>query len=89
MASRREFKKELNQVLSEVIEECYVKQLSADDKSYAEADKIIDEAIQTFDSIMAKVYDKDVENTKVHFRSLKNELDEKSQALYKKIEGLK
>ena len=89
MASRREFKKELNQVLSEVIEECYVKQLSADDKAHAEAEKIIDEAIQTFDSIMAKIYDKDVENSKVHFRNLKNELEERSKDLHKRIEGLK
>ena len=89
MASRRAFKKELNQVLSEVIEECYVKQLTADDKSHAEAEKIIDEAIQTFDAIVAKIYDKDIENSKVHFRSLKSELEKKTEALYKKIEGLK
>ena len=89
MASRREFKKELNQVLSEVIEECYVKQLSSDDKTYAEAEKIIDEAIQTFDSIMARVYDKDVESSKVHFRNLKKELEERSGELYSKIEDLK
>ena len=89
MASRREFKKELNQVLSEVIEECYVKQLSADDKTFVKAEKIIDEAIQTFDGIMAKVYDKDVESSKVHFRTLKKELEDRSKELYDKIEGLK
>ena len=89
MASRREFKKELNQVLSEVIEECYVKQLSADDKTYAEAEKIIEEAIKTFDGIMAKVYDKEVTNSKLHFRNLNKELEERSTELLKRIEGLK
>ena len=33
MASIRKFKKEINDVLSEMIEECYVCQLNGDDKT--------------------------------------------------------
>ena len=58
MASIRKLKKEMNNVLSEIIEDCYVCQLNADDKVAAKAEKIIDEAIVTFDELIAEVTSK-------------------------------
>ena len=49
MGSIKNFKKEINIVLSDIIEECYVCQLNSDDKISAKAEKIIDEAIGVFD----------------------------------------
>lgn len=88
MASIRKFKKEINDVLSEIIEECYVCQLEGDDKVSEKAEKIIDEAITTFDDLIAKLHQKDVSDLKSHFKNIKAELMDKSTALSSKIEKL-
>jgi len=88
MASIRKFKKELNDVLSEIIEDCYVCQLEADDKVSQKAEKIIDEAITTFDDLIAKLHQKDVSDLKSHLKGIKADLMDKSNALTSKIEKL-
>jgi len=88
MASRREFKKNLNDDLSEIIEQCYVIQLSSDDKKAAKADKIIDEAIASFDTLIEKLYQKNVESAKGHYKELKQDLAKSTDKLMKQIEKL-
>ena len=89
MASRREFKKDLNQTLSEVIEKCYTIQQSSDDKTSKKAEKIIDKAIETFDGLIARVYQKDVEDQKSHFRTMQEELKKSVDSMYKELSDLK
>ena len=63
MASVRNLKKDINYVLSDIIEECYVWQILQDDAKKADkAEKISDESIETFDALIEKVNAKDVEN---------------------------
>ena len=88
MSSIRILKKEMNVALSEVIEDCYLVQLDGDDAVAAKADKIIDEAINTFDQLIEKVHKKDVEDKKDHFRSIKKELIEAIEKLDKKVAKL-
>jgi len=88
MASIRLFKKEVNDLLSEVIERCYECQLTADDKIHAKAESIIDEAIETFDSLIHKLSKNDVENYKQHIKSLKVELNEKYEKLLADVQKL-
>lgn len=88
MASIRKLKKDMNTVLSDIIEDCYVCQLNGDDKVSAKAEKIIDEAIQTFDELIAKLHQKDVDNLKVHLREVRAALSKKSDELTVKIEKL-
>ena len=88
MASIRKLKKEINNVLSEIIEDCYVCQLNSDDKISAKAEKIIDEAISTFDELIVKLHLKDVEDQKAHLRSLRADLSKKSSNLSDKIKKL-
>jgi flagellar biosynthesis/type III secretory pathway protein FliH len=89
MASRREFKKDLNQILSEVIEECYFIQKSSDEKKSKKAEKLIDGAIDTFDQLIGKVYQKGVEDQKSHFRAIRAELEKSVSSMQKEIESLK
>lgn len=89
MASIRLFKKEVNNVLSEVIEQCYECQLSGDDKTYGKAEKIIEEAITTFDEIIEKLHQDDIDDYKSHFKGLRNELNNKYEKLSKDISKLK
>jgi hypothetical protein len=89
MASIKNFKKEINNVLSEIIEECYVCQLKSDDKISAKAEKIIDEAIAVFDDLVVKLNQKEVGNKKKHFQSIHAELEKKGSSLLTKLEKLK
>ncbi|MBJ2173006.1 hypothetical protein JBL43_02075 [Aureibaculum sp. A20] len=89
MASVKNLKKDINYVLSDIIEECYVWQMLQDDpKNVDKAEKIIDEAIVTFDELIVKVNNKDVDDKKAHFKALKSELQTKGESLLAKIEKL-
>ncbi len=89
MASIKDLKKNINFVLSDVIEECYVSQLSGDDKNNAKIEKIIDEAIATFDDLITKVNEKNIENKNKHFKSVNADLESKVNKLLIKLEKLK
>lgn len=84
MATIRNLKKTINYELSEVIEECYVWQLSNADKA-EKAEKIIDAAIVSFDELIVKVNQKDVENQKAHFQEITKNLHKATDGLMKKL----
>ena len=89
MASVKNLKKDINYVLSDIIEECYMWQMMQDDAKKAEkAEKIIDETITTFDTLIEKVNAKDIENKKAHFKAISTSLEKEAGALLAKIEKL-
>ena len=88
MASIQDLKKDVNTVLSSVIDECTIEQLSADDKKSVELEKIIDESIEVFDSIIEKINQKKVDNRAKHLKAVKNELQENANRLLEKIAKL-
>ena len=88
MASIRDIKKDINNVLGEIIEmamDWEKENPSAEKKATA---SIIDEAISAFDAFNAKIHQKDVANKKAHFRAIQDELTEKGNALIAKINAL-
>ena len=89
MASIKEFKKEVNEVLSDIIEDCYVCQLKSDDKIASQVEKIIDEAINTFDGLIEKLNHKGVENKKEHFKKLRKELSTQESKMLAKLDKLR
>jgi hypothetical protein len=88
MASRRQFKKELNQTLSEIIEDCYEIQKSGDKKKSKSAEKLIDSVIETFDQMIVKLHEDSDKGAKAHFNSLREELDKSTASFQKEIEKL-
>ena len=86
MASIKNLKKDINYVLGDVIE--YALDVSILKNEAEKGDAIIDEAISTFDNLVAKVNAKNVENRKAHFRSVNEELETKAKALVEKINKL-
>jgi uncharacterized protein YaaR (DUF327 family) len=88
MANIRDLKKDINHVLGEIIE------MTLDwEKVHPDADKkksaaIVDEAISAYDMFSTKIYKKDVDNKKAHFRAIQDELTEKGTALIEKLNGL-
>ena len=88
MANVRDLKKDINYVLGDIIEAVYVWEYSNTDKDTKKSEAIIDEAIGTFDALIAKVNDRKVENKKAHFKAVSSELEEKGRALIEKINKL-
>jgi hypothetical protein len=88
MANVRDLKKDINYVLGDIIEAVYIWEYSNTDKDTKKSEAIIDEAIKTFDDLIAKVNAKGVDNAKAHFKSINNELETKGRALIEKINKL-
>ncbi len=88
MASIKNLKKDINYVLSDIIEECYVAQIISDDKKGAKAEKIIDEAIAVFDALIVKINTKNIKDKKKHFKTINKELETKAQGLLNKLNKL-
>ncbi len=88
MANVRDLKKDLNYVLGDIIEAVYIWELTNADKDNKKAEALIDEAITTFDELITKVNQKDVENKKKHFKAINVELEERGRKLIDKINAL-
>jgi len=87
MANVRDLKKDINYVLGDIIEAVYIWEYSNTDKDTKNSEAIIDEAIETFDDLIAKVNTKS-ENPKAHFKAINSELETKGRALIEKINKL-
>lgn len=88
MANIRNLKKDINYVLGDIIEAVYVWEYANTDKDTKKSEVIIDDAISTFDELMAKVNAKNIENQKAHFNAIKAELEERGRALIDRINKL-
>jgi vacuolar-type H+-ATPase subunit H len=86
MASIKNLKKDINYVLGDVID--YALDVSILKNAPEKGDQIIDEAIATFDGLVAKINAKGVENKKSHFKTINQELEEKAKGLVEKINAL-
>ncbi|MEM5565557.1 hypothetical protein WNY78_10600 [Psychroserpens sp. AS72] len=88
MANIRNLKKDINFVLGDIIEAVYVWEYANTDKDTKKSEAIIDEAIETFDGLIARVNDKSVENKKAHFKAINSDLETKGLALIEKLNKL-
>lgn len=88
MANVRDLKKDINYVLGDIIEAVYIWELTNPDKDNKKAEGIIEDAILTFDELISKVNQKNVEDKKKHFKSVNNELEEHGKKLIDKINAL-
>ncbi|MBT8274345.1 MAG: hypothetical protein KJO77_11100 [Bacteroidia bacterium] len=88
MASIRNLKKDINYVLGDIIEAVYVWEYANPETDKKKSDAIIDEAISTFDDLIAKVNDKSVDNRKAHLKSVNAELEKRGKALIEKLNKL-
>lgn len=84
MPNIKDLKKTINYELSGVIEECYAWQLTNFENS-DKAEKIIDAAIESFDTLIKKVNAKGIENKKAHFQAITKDLKKSSDSLMKKL----
>jgi len=88
MANIRELKKDINYVLGDIIEAVYIVEAANDKQGSKEGSEIIDGAITTFDELISKVNNKDVDNRKEYLKNVRKELEEKARALVDKLNKL-
>ena len=88
MASVRDLKKDINYVLGDIIEAVYIVEAANGKQDSKEGSKIIDGAIATFDSLIAKVNQSNVENRKTHLKSVRAELETKAKGLVDELNKL-
>ena len=88
MANKRDLKKDINYVLGDIIEAVYIWELTNPEKDTKKSEKIIDEAIATFDDLIIRVNDRSVENKKAHFKGVNADLEKKGRELIDKINAL-
>ena len=86
MASIKNVKKDINYVLGDVI--TYTLDVASLKNKINEGNVIIDETIDVFDELIAKLNATGIENTKQHFKSVKTELQTKASDLIEKANNL-
>ncbi|WP_369047539.1 hypothetical protein [Tenacibaculum sp. UWU-22] len=88
MASIKNLKKDINYTLGDLIQECYMWELSNPTESTEKSEAIIDEAIETFDGLIERLHQKNIENKKAHFKAISNDLQAEAVKLADKINNL-
>lgn len=88
MANKRDLKKEINISLATIVEEVMIWEENNPQSKKDKGEKIIDEVIEVFDDLIAKVNQKDIESPKKHFNTIKKDLYDKEQELRDKIIAL-
>ncbi len=88
MANVKNLKKDINYVIGDIIEAIYLHEMATTGKPSAESDALIEEAIASFDVLIAKVNAKNVENKKAHFTQINKDLEEVANQLVGKINAL-
>lgn len=88
MASVRQLKKDINNVLGDIIDAVTIWEMTTEDKASTKGDEIIENVFDTFDNLISKVNQKGVENKKSHFRAISEELETSARGLVDKINAL-
>ena len=92
MASKKQLKKDIHDVLINVIEECYYVMLESPGEHDAEMEKIIDEAVESMHDLIHranwgdKLHDKKA--AKKHYSSIRNDLADKNLAFADRLKKI-
>ncbi|MDM9631992.1 hypothetical protein [Robiginitalea aurantiaca] len=85
MASIRDLKKDINYVLGDIIEAVYIIENSQQEENSKEGSAIIDKAIETFDTLIAQVNQKDVADRKEHLKAVRASLEKEATELIARL----
>ena len=88
MASIRDLKKDINNVLGGIIEAVFILEDAKDQPESKEGTAIIDSAIATFDDLISQVNDREVEDRSAHLKKVRSELEKRAKALVDKVNKL-
>lgn len=88
MANIRNLKKDINFVVGDIIEAVMTWQLANPEKDHSASETLIDDAINLFDSLIAKVNNKQVDDRKAQLAAVIDELETGGRALIDRFQAL-
>lgn len=88
MASIRNLKKDLNNIIGEIIQNINSWELENPEKDQKKSEKLVDKCFSFFDSLIEKINQKDISNKKTHFKKISLELTKKAEELVKNFNDL-
>ena len=88
MSSIKKLKKDINNQIGEFIEEIYNWELLNPEKDLSKTEKLIDDSIKVFDSLISKINSVNNENSKKEFKSINDERVKLLEELNKKYSKL-
>lgn len=88
MASRKQLKKDINNIIGALIEEIYLWELAHPKADIKKSEALIDESIQLFDELIAKIRANGNTPAKVHFKQIQTELVEKANGISTRLSKL-
>tara|TARA_X000000368_G_scaffold96533_1_gene74114 strand:+ start:16 stop:282 length:267 start_codon:yes stop_codon:yes gene_type:complete len=88
MASVKNLKKDLNNIIGEIIQNVNLWQLENPDVDLKKSEKLIDECFDAFDAFIKKIHNKDVKDKNKYFKALSLELANVASGLVKKFNSL-
>lgn len=88
MASVKNLKKDLNNVIGEIIQNINLWELENSDKDLKKSEKLIDNCFNVFDELIKKIHQKDVKNKKDHYKKISLELTKKANILVESFNKL-
>ena len=88
MASIKNLKKDLNNIIGEIIQNINLWELENSDKDLVKSEKLMDQCFDVFDEIISKIHQKDVKNKKAHYNSISLDLTKKASELVKSFNEL-
>ena len=88
MASVKNLKKDLNNVIGEIIQNINLWELENLDKDLKKSEKLIDNCFNVFDELIKKIHQKDVKNKKDHYKKISLELTKRASILVESFNKL-
>ncbi len=88
MASVKNLKKDINYILGDIIEECYMWELLNPKADAKKSQAVVDEAISSYDGLLNKVNAKNIENKRAHYKSIQSDLESVASSLIVKVNKL-
>jgi hypothetical protein len=88
MASVKNLKKDLNNVIGEIIQNINLWELENSDKDLKKSEKLIDNCFNVFDELIKKIHQKDVKNKKDHYKKISLELTKRTSILVESFNKL-
>tara|TARA_B100000768_G_scaffold161623_1_gene161831 strand:- start:8811 stop:9077 length:267 start_codon:yes stop_codon:yes gene_type:complete len=88
MASVKNLKKDLNNVIGEIIQNINLWELENSGKELKKSEKLVDKCFDVFDDLIKKIHQKDIKDKKIHFKTISLELTKKANDLVKSFNEL-
>ncbi|MFD2696641.1 hypothetical protein ACFSQ0_01410 [Mesonia sediminis] len=88
MASKKNLKKDLNYVMSDIIETAIIYQIAHPEEDAKETDAIIADAVSDFNAMITKINQRDVEHKGKHLKEVSKEIETKAHDLISRINAL-